>query len=74
MAAIVRPGPTFDIVARDSVLTDTYLFALNPHPNDDVLPEGAHFIFLEPSDAGEMTVAANWLPVLRSGLAGETGR
>lgn len=74
MAAIVRPGPTFDIVARDSALTDIYLYALNPHPNYDVLPDGAHFIFLEASDAGEMTVAANWLPVPRSRMTGGTGR
>jgi hypothetical protein len=33
------------------------------------MPDGKHFILLEPTDAGEMTVTANWLPVLRARMA-----
>ncbi len=66
MAATIRPGPDFSIAARDSVLPDDFLFALNPHANWDVMPDGKHFLFLEPSDGGTMTVTANWLAVLRA--------
>jgi eukaryotic-like serine/threonine-protein kinase len=74
MAATVAAGPGFAIAARDSVLVDQFLYAANPHPNWDVMPDGKHFIFLEPTDAGEMTVTANWLPVLRARMAGGAAR
>ncbi|MDX2120811.1 MAG: protein kinase [Gemmatimonadota bacterium] len=74
MAAKVATGAGFAIAARDSVLVDRFLYAANPHPNWDVLPDGKHFLFLQPTDAGEMTVTANWLPVLRARLAAAGSR
>ena len=40
MAAVIRPGPGFTVAARDTVLTDTYMYATNPHANYDVMPDG----------------------------------
>ena len=74
MAATVAAGPGFAIATRDSVLVDRFLYAANPHPNWDVMPDGKHFVFLQATDAGEMTVTANWLPVLRARLAGAAAR
>ena len=42
----------------------------NPHANYDVMPDGEHFIFLEPDNAGELIVVANWTLVLRGRKAG----
>ena len=74
MAAVIRPGPGFTIAARDTVLTDTYMYATNPHANYDVMPDGAHFIFLEPDNAGELIVVANWTSVLRARMASGAAR
>jgi Tol biopolymer transport system component len=70
MAATIRPGPPFTVTSRDTVLADTYVYASNPHANYDVMPDGEHFIFLEPDNAGELIVVANWTSVLRARMAG----
>jgi eukaryotic-like serine/threonine-protein kinase len=74
MGATVAAGTGFAIASRDSVLEDRFLYAANPHPNWDVMPDGKHFVFLQPTDAGEITVTANWLPILRARLAGAAAR
>jgi serine/threonine-protein kinase len=74
MAAVVRPGPAFAVVARDTVLADTYVYASNPHANYDVMPDGTHFVFLEPDNVGELIVVANWTSVLRERMAGGVSR
>jgi hypothetical protein len=66
MAAVIRPGPGFTVAARETVLADTYAYAPNPHANYDVMPDGTHFIFLEPDNAGELIVVSNWASVLRA--------
>ena len=68
MAAAIGPGPGFDVVRRDTVLTDTYMFAGNPHANYDVTPDGTHFIFLQGADSGELVVVSNWDAVVRARL------
>ena len=70
MAADVRTRPGFSVVARDSMFTDKYVFATNPHPNYDVLPDGSHFVFLEPDQSDEMVVVANWRAALRARMTG----
>jgi Tol biopolymer transport system component len=74
MAATIRPGPAFSVASRDTVLVDRYAFAPNPHANYDVMPDGAHFIFLEPASEGMMVVVANWRAVLRERMAGSGAR
>ncbi len=74
MAATLAPGAGFTVASRDSVLADRFLYAANPHPNWDVMPDGKHFVFLDPTDAGEIAVTANWLPILRARLAGTVSR
>jgi Tol biopolymer transport system component len=74
MGAVIRPGPEFTIVARDTVLVDSYMYASNPHANYDVMPDGNHFIFLEPDNAGELIVVANWASVLRARQASGAAR
>jgi serine/threonine-protein kinase len=70
MAAELRTTPSFSVVARDTVLADPYAFAVNPHANYDVFPDGAHFVFLESDHSSEMVVVANWGAVLRARMAG----
>ena len=60
MAAVLRPGPGFTIARRDTLFADRFRFASNPHANYDVMPDGRHFIFLEPTGTGNMIVAVNW--------------
>jgi len=74
MSAAIRATPSFSVIARDTVLTDSYVFATNPHTNYDVLPDGAHFVFLEPDHSSEMIVVANWGAVLRARMAGGEAR
>jgi serine/threonine-protein kinase len=66
IAAAIRPGPTFEVASRDTVLSDTYVFAGNPHANYDVMPDGSHFIFLQGAGTGEMVVVSSWESVLRA--------
>ena len=70
MAASIRTTPSFSVIARDTLLTDSYVFATNPHANYDAFPDGAHFVFLEPDHSSEMVVVANWRAVLRARMAG----
>jgi hypothetical protein len=56
------------------VLTDRYAFAPNPHANYDVMPDGSHFVFLEPASEGSMVVVSNWRAVLRERMAGHATR
>lgn len=74
MAAVIRPGPAFSVVARDTLLADTYMYASNPHANYDVMPDGIHFVFLEADNAGELIVVSNWTSVLRARMAGGAAR
>jgi hypothetical protein len=74
MAAAIRTTPSFSVIARDTVLTDSYVFATNPHSNYDAFPDGAHFVFLEPDHSSEMVVVANWGAVLRTRMAGGEAR
>ena len=66
MAATISGGAAFTIARRDTILTDTYLLAGNPHANYDVMPDGSHFIFLQGADSGELIVVSNWESVVRS--------
>jgi serine/threonine-protein kinase len=74
MAAVIGTGPGFTVGARDTVVTDRYVYASNPHANYDVMPDGSHFIFLEPDNAGELIVATNWGAVLRGRMRGGASR
>ena len=66
MAATIRPGPLLQVASRDTILTDTYVFAGNPHANYDVMPDGKHFVFLDGESTGDMIVVSNWDAVVRS--------
>jgi eukaryotic-like serine/threonine-protein kinase len=66
LAATIRPGPAFEVVSRDTVLTDKYVFAGNPHANYDVMPDGKNFVFLEGESTGDMVVVTNWDAVMRA--------
>lgn len=48
------------------MLTDTYMFAGNPHANYDVMPDGTRFIFLQGAESGELVVASNWDAVVHA--------
>jgi Tol biopolymer transport system component len=74
MAASVRRDPTFAVVARDTVFTDSYVFATNPHANYDVMPDGEHFVMLKSAGEGVLTVVVNWGEALRARMAGNEAR
>ena len=42
----------FEVASRDTILTDKYVFAGNPHANYDVMPDGKSFVFLEGESTG----------------------
>ena len=65
MAATLRPGPAFEVASRDTILTDRYVFAGNPHANYDVMADGKTFVFLEGESTGDMIVVSNWDAVVR---------
>ncbi|MEP6509033.1 MAG: hypothetical protein ABJC63_12485, partial [Gemmatimonadales bacterium] len=71
ISAGISGGSTFAISGRDTVFTDDYVYAANPHANYDVLPDGEHFVFLKPASAGNMIVAANWGSLLRARMDGK---
>ena len=70
MSAHVRAGSTLEIVSRDTLFTDGFVYAANPHANYDVMPDGEHFLFLKPASEGTFIVAANWRAALRARMAG----
>lgn len=74
MAARVRGDPTFAVVARDTVFTDSYVFATNPHANYDVMPDGERFVMLKSAGEGVLTVVVNWGEALRARMAGSEAR
>ena len=70
MAATIRAASAFTVASRDTVMADTYVHSSNPHANYDVLPDGTHFVFLQPDNEAELMVVANWQSVLRERMAG----
>lgn len=74
MAAVVQTDPTFAVVARDTVFTDRYLSATNPHSNYDVMPNGDRFVMLESAGEGQLTVVVNWRSALRARMAASVAR
>jgi Tol biopolymer transport system component/tRNA A-37 threonylcarbamoyl transferase component Bud32 len=67
MAATLQFGPTTALVTkRDRLFEDRYAYAINPHANYDVMPDGERFIFLEPVRDGNLIVVANWSSLLRA--------
>jgi serine/threonine-protein kinase len=74
MAARLNTTNEFAVVARDTLFADTYQFATNPHANYDVMPDGAHFVFLKPAAEGSMIVVTNWASVVRARMATGSGR
>ena len=67
MGATIQFGPASAVVTRrDTLFEDRYAYAINPHANYDVLPDGERFIFLEPVRDGNLIVVANWSSLLRA--------
>ena len=66
MGATIQFGPASAVVTRrDTLFEDRYAYAINPHANYDVMPDG-RFIFLEPVRDGNLIVVANWSSLLRA--------
>jgi eukaryotic-like serine/threonine-protein kinase len=66
MAATLDTTEGVRVVSRDSLLSDVYQYAPNPHANYDVMPDGTHFLFLKAVSEGNMIVVTNWKSVVRS--------
>ena len=66
MAARLSTGPSFAVATRDTLFTDVYQGAPNPHANYDVMPDGTHFVFLKAASAGTMNVVLNWSSAMRA--------
>jgi serine/threonine-protein kinase len=74
MVTTLATNPTLSVATRDTVLTDDYEFAGNPHANYDVAPDGAHFVFLKGVGQGNMIVATNWSSLIRPIMSGVATR
>jgi serine/threonine-protein kinase len=70
MVTTLTSTPTLAVATRDTVLTDDYQFAGNPHANYDVASDGAHFVFLKGVGQGNMIVATNWSSLIRPMMSG----
>jgi serine/threonine-protein kinase len=69
MVARLNASQGFAVTARDTLFTDTYQFAGNPHANYDVMADGSRFVFLKAASEGSMIVTTNWTSVVRSRMA-----
>ena len=74
MAAVLSAGANPAVMSRDTLFTDTFQYASNPHANYDVMADGAHFVFLKAASAGSMIVATNWSAGVRARMAGGSAR
>jgi Tol biopolymer transport system component len=70
MAATLDLAKSFGVIKRDTLLTDVYQYAANPHANYDAMADGSHFVFLKAAREGNMIVATNWKAVVRAQMAG----
>jgi Tol biopolymer transport system component len=69
MAARIAVGEGFAIAGRDTLFTDSFQFAPNPHANYDVTADGTHFVFLKAASEGNMIVVTNWQSVVKARMA-----
>ncbi len=74
MAAVLSAGANPVVMSRDTLFTDTFQYASNPHANYDVMADGTHFVFLKAASAGSMIVATNWSAGVRARMAGGSAR
>jgi Tol biopolymer transport system component len=74
MAATLAKGGSFAVVSRDSLFSDRFQYAPNPHANFDVMADGKHFVFLKTVNEGNMIVVANWKAAVRDRMAGTAGK
>jgi serine/threonine-protein kinase len=73
MAATLDLAKSFGVTRRDTLLTDVFQYAANPHANYDAMADGTHFVFLKAAREGNMIVATNWKAVIRAQMAGRVG-
>lgn len=74
MSATVSATPSFTVVKRDTVLDDEFVFAVNPHANYDVMPDGRHFVFLKSDRDGDLIVVSNFRRVLRDRITASVAK
>ena len=74
MAATLARGESFAVVSRDTLFSNAFQYATNPHANYDVMADGKHFVFLKTVSEGNMIVVANWKAAVRERMAGTAGK
>ena len=74
MVATIGTHPSLGVLARDTVLTDVYQFAPNPHANYDVAADGTHFVFLKAVSQGSLIIATNWASLVRPTIASRAAK
>jgi Tol biopolymer transport system component len=65
-ATLELNGASALVSRRDTLFEDRYAYAINPHANYDVMPDGERFIFLEPVRDGNLVVVTNWASLVRA--------
>jgi len=73
MAATLDLAQSMSVTKRDTLFTDVFQYAANPHANYDAMADGAHFVFLKAAHEGTMVVATNWKSVVRTQMAPSLG-
>ena len=68
MAASVATEPSFAVTDRVPMFADEYLFALAPHANYDVSPDGTRFLMVKSSATPKLEVVYGWHRELRARL------
>jgi eukaryotic-like serine/threonine-protein kinase len=73
MAATLDLAQSMSVTKRDTLFTDVFQYAANPHANYDAMADGSHFVFLKAAREGTMVVATNWKSVVRAQMAPSLG-
>ena len=70
IAATLDLAQSLGVTRRDTLFTDVYQYAANPHANYDAMADGTHFVFLKAAHEGNMMVALNWKAAVRAQMKG----
>lgn len=70
IVAMVNTSGSFTVTGRTPLFADDFVFALSPHANYDVSPDGARLLVIKNTDAPKLLVVYDWLDELRARMAG----
>lgn len=73
-AASVSTASGFTVTGRTDLFADTYVFAVAPHANYDVSPDGIRLLMVRGAQAPEYDIVYGWGSELAARMRGSGGR